>query len=73
MLHVHLRQARPGVLQAKLDEGTINFPALIATLKDCGYEGYLSLEYVHQSYMNTLYDDVLSETIKMRDLVRSYL
>jgi sugar phosphate isomerase/epimerase len=71
--HVHLRQARPGVLQAKLDEGTINFPALIATLKDCGYEGYLSLEYVHQSYMNTLYDDVLSETVKMRDLVRSYL
>jgi sugar phosphate isomerase/epimerase len=71
--HVHLRQARPGVLQAKLDEGTINFPALIATLRDSGYEGYLSLEYVHQSYMNTLYDDVLSETVKVRDLVRSFL
>jgi sugar phosphate isomerase/epimerase len=71
--HVHLRQARPGVLQAKLDEGTINFPALIATLRAAGYEGYVSLEYVHQSYMNTLYDDVLSETVKMRDLVRSYL
>jgi sugar phosphate isomerase/epimerase len=71
--HVHLRQARPGVLQAKLDEGTINFPALLAMLRECGYQGYLSLEYVHQSYMNTLHDDVLTETVRMRDLVRSYL
>jgi sugar phosphate isomerase/epimerase len=71
--HVHLRQARPGVLQAKLDEGTINFPALIAILKDAGYGGSLSIEYVHQAYMNTLHDDVLTETVRMRDLVRSYL
>ncbi|MCA9839052.1 MAG: sugar phosphate isomerase/epimerase [Trueperaceae bacterium] len=71
--HVHLRQARAGVLQAKLDEGSINFPALLATLKDVGYSGYLALEYVHQSYMNTLYDDVLTETVRMRDLVRAFL
>ncbi len=71
--HIHLRQARPGVLQAKLDEGTINFPALLASLKDQGYSGYLALEYVHQSYMNTLYDDVLTETVRMRDLVRAFL
>ena len=71
--HVHLRQARAGVLQAKLEEGTLNFPALLATLREVGYDGYLALEYVHQSYMNTLYDDVLSESVKMRDLVREYL
>lgn len=70
--HVHLRQARPGVLQAKLEEGTINFPALFATLRETGYDGYLAAEYVHQAYMNTLFDDVLSETVKMRDLVRRY-
>ncbi len=67
--HVHLRQAKPGALQTKLEYGTINFPVLISTLKDVGYQGYLVLENVHQTYMNTLYDDVLSETIKMRDLV----
>lgn len=70
--HVHLRQARPGVLQAKLEEGTLNFPALLATLRKTGYDGYLATEYVHQAYMGTLYDDVLSETIKMRDLVQKY-
>jgi len=71
--HVHLRQARPGVLQAKLEQGTINFPALLGMLRTCGYRGYLALEYVHQAYMDTLYDDVLTETVRLRDLVRSYL
>lgn len=69
--HVHLRQARPGALQAKLAQGTINVPAALATLRGCGYAGYLAIEYVHQDYMNTLYDDVLTETVLMRDLVRS--
>lgn len=67
--HVHLRQARPGALQAKLAQGTINFPAALATLRGCGYAGYLAIEYVHQDYMNTLSDDVLTETVLMRDLV----
>ncbi len=68
--HVHLRQARPGALQCKLEHGTLNFPAMLATLAGHGYRGRLAIEYVHQAYMDTLHDDVLSETIKMRELVR---
>ncbi len=71
--HVHLRQARPGALQAKWGEGTLDFGAMIETLRSCGYSGFLSLEYVHQAYMGTLNDDVLTETIYMRDLVRRFL
>jgi sugar phosphate isomerase/epimerase len=71
--HVHLRQARPGALQAKLAQGTLNFPAMLATLRAAGYAGHLAIEYVHQDYMNTLYDDVLSETVAMRDLVRRFV
>lgn len=71
--HVHLRQARPGVLQAKLEEGTLNFPAFLGSLREAGYDGWLAIEYVHQNYMDTVYDDVLSETVKMRDLVRGWL
>ncbi len=70
--HVHLRQARPGVLQAKAAQGTINIAAQLATLRDRGFGGYLALEYVHQDYMDTLYDDVLTETIAMRDTVREW-
>jgi sugar phosphate isomerase/epimerase len=69
--HVHLRQARPGALQAKLEHGTLNFAAMLATLDRHGYAGHLAIEYVHQDYMDTLHDDVLSETIKLRDLVHN--
>ncbi len=71
--HIHLRQARQGRLQSRLEDGTINFPAFLGALKDAGYEGWLAAEYVHQPYMNTLFEDVLSETVKMRDCVRGWL
>jgi len=71
-VHVHLRQARTGVLQAKFAQGTLNFPAMFGTLRDAGYAGSLAIEYVHQDYMNTLSDDVLTETIAMRDCFRNW-
>lgn len=71
--HVHLRQARPGVLQARAGQGTINFAAQLGALRAAGFAGYLALEYVHQDYMDTRYDDVLTETILLRDAVREWL
>jgi sugar phosphate isomerase/epimerase len=70
--HVHLRQARPGALQTKFAEGTINFPALFGALREAGYGGYLALEAVHQDYMGTLHEDVLTETVRMRDAFRAW-
>lgn len=70
--HVHLRQARQGALQAKMEQGTINFPSLFAALRDAGYDDWLSIEVVHQAYMDTLYDDVLTETVKLRDAFRAW-
>lgn len=69
--HVHLRQARPGFLQAKWGEGVLDFTAMLGVLRDAGYGGWLAVEYVHQAYMNTLSDDVLTETIRMRDHLRA--
>lgn len=65
--HVHLRQARMGALQAKFHQGTINFPAMFGVLRDAGYNGALAIEPVHQDYMNTLFDDVLTEIVALRD------
>lgn len=70
--HVHLRQAKVGALQTKLAKGTINIPAELATLKDAGFDGYVALEYTHQDYMDSLFDDILTETIQLRDVVRSW-
>lgn len=69
--HVHMRQARPGALQAKWGEGVLDFTAMVGVLRDAGYQGYLAVEYVHQAYMNTLSDDVLTETVRMRDHLRA--
>lgn len=71
-VHVHLRQAKMGHLQAKFAQGTLNFPAMFATLRDAGYQGHLALEAVHQDYMNTLSEDVLTETISMRDCFQNW-
>jgi sugar phosphate isomerase/epimerase len=70
--HIHLRQARPGRLQAPHDAGTIDFDRLIADLHSVGYGGSLAIEYVHQPWMDTLHEDVLTETVRMRDLVRAW-
>ena len=70
--HVHLRQARPGALQTKGAEGTINMEAQFGTLRDAGFDGFMALEYVHQDYMDTVYDDVLTETIGLRDQFRAW-
>ena len=70
--HVHLRQARMGALQAKYAQGTINFPALFRTLREAGYGGALAIEPVHQDYMNTLFDDVMTEAVALRDCFLAY-
>jgi sugar phosphate isomerase/epimerase len=70
--HVHLRQAKMGALQTKLAKGTINIPAELATLRNAGFDGYVALEYTHQDYMDSLFDDILTETIQLRDVVRTW-
>ena len=61
-----------GALQAKFAQGTLNFPAMFGTLRAAGYDGYLALEAVHQDYMNTLTEDVLTETVALRDCFRNW-
>jgi sugar phosphate isomerase/epimerase len=67
--HVHLRQAAPGKIQARWEEGVINFPAIVSLLHKSGYEGYLTLEYEHDKFWDMDRCDVMTETIKMRDAV----
>lgn len=65
--HVHLRQARAGRLQAPFAQGTINFPALFGVLRDAGYGGALAIEVIHTDFMACRSEDVLSETVRLRD------
>ena len=72
-VHVHLRQACRGKLQARWDDGVIDFPAVVELLKRAGYSGYLTLEYEHDPWMDCDQVDVMTETIRMRDVVRPLL
>jgi sugar phosphate isomerase/epimerase len=67
--HVHLRQAAPGVMQARAWEGAIDFPRLVASLQSAGYEGALALEYQYEEWLNCCRVDCISETAELRDLI----
>lgn len=70
--HVHLRQAAPQKLQARWDEGTLDFTGIIGKLASATYAGFLSLEYEHmEGWMDLDQADVFTETVKMRNLLRS--
>lgn len=71
--HVHIRQARPGIIQTKMDDGIINFPAFFGTLRDVDYDGWLTVEYEHEAGTSSQYDDVLSESVKMRDCFNHWM
>lgn len=72
--HIHMRQARPGALQTKLEEGTVDFARVIQGLHASGFTGVYATEYVHFAGVpdcSTV--DVVTETVKMRDLIQQEL
>lgn len=70
--HFHLRQAAPKKLQARWDEGTLDFTGIIGKLASANYTGFLSLEYEHmEGWMDLDQADVFTETVKLRNLLRS--
>ncbi len=71
--HVHLRQGANDKIQARWDEGEIDFPGLMRRLQDTGYDGYTTLEYEHEEFWNMDKCDVMTETIKMRNAVSPFI
>lgn len=67
--HVHLRQAAPRVLQARWNDGKIDFVKVVERLIEVKYKGYLTLEYEHDAWLDSDRVDVATETIKMRDTI----
>lgn len=62
--HVHLRDAAPGRMQVHLGEGTVDFDWLLGSLRDQGYAGDVSIEYLGSDEM-----DVADDIRGLRDLV----
>ena len=69
--HFHARGACKGKLQASSKENTVDYPRILRAMNRVGYGGYVALEYVWTEWMHCNEVDNLTETIWLRDLLRS--
>jgi sugar phosphate isomerase/epimerase len=69
--HFHARQAAPGKLQAGSKDGTLDFADIVGRLKAADYDGDLCVEYTWQEWRDCWHQDVVSESIVLRDLLRA--
>lgn len=69
--HFHARGACQGKLQAAMKENVVDYPRVLRKMNASGYKGFIALEYVWIEWMHCNEVDNLSETIILRDLLRS--
>ncbi len=70
--HVHMRQAKRGILQTAHDDGTMNIPELLNDLYQAGYRGALTVEYMTTfGWHNMKTISISNETVRTRDALRS--
>ncbi len=71
--HVHLRPARPGRLQTRQADNSIDWAEVIRRLKEAGYTGAVSIEYVAMDWFDCNDVDTLSETIFTKEAVQDHV
>ncbi len=71
--HVHIRPARPGKLQSRYDENTIDWVDIIKRLKALNYQSTLSVEYVCNPWYDMNQLDTLYETAVTKDALESHI
>ena len=71
--HFHARGARKGWLQTSFQKSTIDYARVLRAMRHAGYTGYVGVEYVWVDWEHCNEVDNLSETIQLRDFLRSHL
>ena len=71
--HFHARQAGPGRLQAGSKDGSLDFADIVGRLLGAGYAGDFCVEYTWQEWRDCWHQDVISESIVLRDQLRTLL
>lgn len=68
MVHIHLRDARqdPGESQVPFGQGTLSLPNLVRDLRDAGYTGSFTVEYL-KGWTDGLELDAGREAVRLRD------
>ncbi|MBZ0291735.1 MAG: sugar phosphate isomerase/epimerase [Anaerolineae bacterium] len=71
--HVHIRPARPGKLQVRYEENTINWVEVVNRLKAQGYDSTLSVEYVCNPWYDLNRLDTLYETAITKEAIEPFI
>lgn len=71
--HFHARQAARGALQRGYRDGTLDFADIVGRLGAAGFNGDLCVEYTWQEWRDCWHQDVISESIVLRDQLRRLL
>jgi sugar phosphate isomerase/epimerase len=71
--HFHARAARKGRLQTSFSQNTIDYARVLRAMRRTKYRGYVGVEYVWIDWEHCNKVDNLSETILLRDFLRSHL
>lgn len=71
--HVHIRQARPGKLQTRFAEGTLDFVDIAKRLEATGYKYCLSIEYICSDWYDLNQLDTLTETVVTKAELDKYV
>ena len=69
--HFHARCARRDRLQSSFQENAIDYGRVLDVMRQVGYAGYVGVEYVWIDWEHCNEVDNLSETILLRDFLRS--
>jgi sugar phosphate isomerase/epimerase len=69
--HFHARGAAKNNIQVVFKENTIDYRRILQAMKQTGYAGYIGIEYVWMEWENCNRSDNLSESILLRDYLRS--
>lgn len=68
--HFHARGARKHRLQASMTDNIIDYEKMVENLKNVNYNGWIGLEYIWIDWEQCNEVDTLSETIRLRDIIK---
>lgn len=71
--HIHIRPTRPGKLQSRYDENTIDWVDVIRRLKNLNYTSTLSVEYICNPWFDLNQVDTLHETAVTKQMLESHI
>jgi sugar phosphate isomerase/epimerase len=70
--HFHMRGGAEGLVQTRFEDNVTDFGRVLDMMAEVGYDGWVEIEYVHDSRPGCSDCDNIQEVRKFRDFVRAH-